>query len=72
MPNLKIGGVYLHYKQKKYRVLGLCKHSETLEDLVYYECLYDNPGGQYWVRPVDLFLGQLESGEPRFRLVQGD
>ena len=69
--DIVIGGTYLHYKKKKYRVLGLVRHSETLEELVYYECLYDNPGGQFWVRPKELFLGQTEAGETRFQLIEG-
>jgi hypothetical protein len=51
----EIGAIYTHYKGKQYRVLGLCKHSETLEDLVYYECLYPNENGQYWVRPLAMW-----------------
>lgn len=39
----------------RYRVLGVVRHSETLEELVHYECLYDNPGGQFWVRPRTMF-----------------
>lgn len=57
---LVVGGVYQHYKGPRYRVLGECRHSETLEELVYYECLYDNPNGQYWVRPKDMFCGMIE------------
>lgn len=53
------GGIYRHYKGKDYRVFGLVVHSETLEELVHYECLYDNPNGQYWVRPRALFQGSL-------------
>ncbi len=53
-------GVYRHYKGPLYRVLGVCRHSETLEELVYYECLYDNPNGQFWVRPRAMFEGELE------------
>lgn len=71
MEELKIGGTYLHYKQKKYRVLGVVRHSETLEQLVLYECLYENPGGQLWVRPLDMFLGTTAAGELRFRLIEG-
>jgi hypothetical protein len=57
--NLAIGGVYQHYKGSRYRVLGLVRHSETLEELVYYECLYDNANGQYWVRPRTMFEGTI-------------
>lgn len=52
-------GIYQHYKGPLYRVLGVCRHSETLEELVYYECLYDNPSGQFWVRPRAMFEGEL-------------
>lgn len=52
---LIIGGLYAHYKGPHYRVLGLVRHSETLEELVYYECLYDNPDGKFWVRPRAMF-----------------
>jgi hypothetical protein len=60
-----IGGTYRHYKGKLYRVHGVCRHSETLEEMVYYECLYECELGQMWVRPKSLFLG-LHEGEPRF------
>ncbi len=53
---LKIGGIYQHYKGQKYKVHGVVKHSETLEDLVYYEALYPNELGQMWVRPYKMFL----------------
>lgn len=52
---LIIGGLYEHYKGKHYRVHGMVRHSETLEELVYYECLYPNPDGQFWVRPRAMF-----------------
>lgn len=67
---IKIGGTYLHYKQKKYRVLGVARHSETEEQLVVYECLYDNPSGRLWVRPLEMFQGKTETGEERFRLIE--
>lgn len=54
-----INGIYRHYKGPEYRVLGLVRHSETLEELVYYECLYDNPNGRFWVRPRTMFEGTL-------------
>jgi hypothetical protein len=48
-------GIYQHYKGPRYRVHGVVRHSETFEMLVYYECLYENPNGQFWVRPVSMF-----------------
>jgi len=55
-------GIYTHYKGKLYEVIGVAKHSETLEDLVVYKALYkgDFPMGQLWVRPKKMFLEQVE------------
>jgi hypothetical protein len=64
-------GTYRHSKTGKlYRVLGVAKHSETLEDLVVYETLYRNPTSKLWVRPVKMFLEKVEvDGKkvPRFK-----
>ena len=49
-------GIYQHYKKgNKYKVHFVAKSSETLEEFVVYEALYDNPDGKYWVRPVHSF-----------------
>lgn len=49
-------GIYRHTKTGKlYRVLGVARHSETQEELVVYECLYDNPTSKLWVRPLEMF-----------------
>ncbi|MBP9815698.1 DUF1653 domain-containing protein [Candidatus Woesebacteria bacterium] len=53
-------GIYQHFKGKKYKVHGLVKHSETLEDLVLYEALYENALGKMWVRPKEMFLEEVE------------
>lgn len=53
-------GKYRHYKGKEYEVIGIAKHSETLEDLVVYRALYDDK--QIWVRPVKMFLEEVEVG----------
>lgn len=69
--NLKLGK-YRHYKGKEYEVIGIAKHSETLEDLVVYKTLYDNEASSLWVRPLKMFLEEVEvNGEkvPRFILV---
>lgn len=51
---------YRHYKNKPYKYLGLVRHSETLEELVLYETLYENPNGRVWVRPKDMFFEKIE------------
>lgn len=66
-------GKYQHSKTGNfYRVLSVAKHSETLEELVVYECLYDNPRSKIWVRPKNMFLGEVElNGKkvPRFKFI---
>jgi hypothetical protein len=47
-------GKYKHYKGRMYNVLGVAKHSETLEHLVVYQKLYDD--FSLWVRPKAMFL----------------
>ena len=51
-------GKYKHYKGKEYEVIGIARHSETLEELVAYQQLYDN--NELWVRPLKMFLEQVE------------
>jgi len=57
MLKLKLG-VYEHYKGKRYRVLCVAKHSETLEDMVVYEKCQGDFG--VWVRPLDMFTEEVE------------
>ena len=71
MQELKTGAIYRHYKDMLYKVLGVVRHSETLEELVLYEALYENPSGKLWVRPKAMFLENVTVGKyhgPRFRL----
>ena len=63
-------GRYRHYKGNEYRVLGLARHSETLEPLVVYQPLYGERG--LWVRPAAMFVETIEvAGQrvPRFSFV---
>lgn len=63
-------GLYRHYKGNDYRVIGLARSSETLEEFVVYEALY-GPGG-LWVRPRAMFTETVEVGGkrvPRFARV---
>lgn len=51
-------GRYRHYKGGEYEVLGVARHSETLEALVVYRPLYNTSG--WWVRPHTMFFGDVE------------
>ncbi len=64
------GGLYEHYKGMRYRLLDIVRHSETLDELVLYEALYENKLGKLWVRPKKMFLEHLEDGRPRFRFIE--
>jgi hypothetical protein len=50
-------GRYRHYKGGDYEVVGVARHSETLEPLVIYRPLYSDNG--LWVRPHAMFFGTL-------------
>lgn len=70
--DLVIGGLYQHYKGKNYIVKDVARHSETLEWLVVYECLYENPEGRLWVRPLKMFMENITiEGKtvPRFKYI---
>ncbi len=51
-------GRYRHFKGKEYRVLGLARHSETLEEMVVYQALYGEKG--IWVRPASMWSEMVE------------
>lgn len=67
---VKIGDIYRHSKKGgTYKVLAIAKHSETLEDMVVYEALYENSLARVWARPVKMWEEHVEvNGEivPRF------
>ena len=63
-------GRYRHFKGKEYRVLGVARHSETLEPLVVYQALYGERG--LWLRPAAMWNEQVEregQAMPRFTYV---
>lgn len=57
---IKVGGVYRHFRNKQlYKVIALAKHTETLEDVVVCECLYENPESKIWVRPRSMWFEEV-------------
>ena len=66
-------GRYRHYKGNDYTVLGVARHSETLEELVVYRQEYGERG--LWVRPAAMFAESVEvEGRvvPRFAFLGRD
>jgi len=63
-------GRYRHFKGGIYEVLGVVKHSETLEEMV----LYKHEGEEeLWVRPLKMFGEVVEKDGykgPRFRYIE--
>jgi hypothetical protein len=51
-------GHYRHYKGGEYELVGVARHSETLEPLVVYRPLYNASG--LWVRPFSMFIETIE------------
>lgn len=66
-----VDSLYEHYKGLRYKIIGVARHSETLEELVVYQALYGEGG--IWVRPLAMFLENIVingQSKPRFKLVQ--
>ena len=60
-------GRYQHYKGNFYEVLDEVTHSESEETLVLYRPLYGEM--KLWVRPLEMFIQILPSGQKRFTFV---
>jgi len=66
-------GKYKHYKGKEYNVVAIATHSETLEEMVVYEALYEieEKGiNSVWVRPKKMFEEMIEVNGLRMKRFQ--
>lgn len=64
-------GEYEHFKGKRYEVIGVAQHSETLEEFVVYR--HKDESRELWIRPIKMFLENVEvEGKivPRFKYVK--
>lgn len=74
LEDITLGARYDHYKGMPYRVVGVFRHSETLDLYVAYEALYEVKGGygNFWIRPLSMFVENvlLDGVQvPRFKKV---
>ena len=58
-------GKYRHYKGGEYEVLGMARHSETLEEMVVYRALYGEK--EVWVRPAAMWNESVEKDGVLYR-----
>ena len=61
MREIKINGIYRHFKNKYYIVVDVAFDSETLEEVVVYRRLYGD--GSLWVRKKDMFLSLVDKNK---------
>lgn len=64
-------GKYRHFKGGEYELVGIAKHSETLEPMVVYRALYGDGG--LWVRPASMWTEQVQKDGyigPRFQYME--
>lgn len=58
MQELKINGIYKHFKGDLYLVTDIAIHSETKEKYVVYRALYGD--NLLYIRPIDMFLSEVD------------
>lgn len=46
-------GKYRHFKGNEYEVIGVARHSESMQEMVVYRALYGDGG--LWVRPAEMW-----------------
>ena len=65
MKEIKINGIYKHYKGDYYIVLDIAYHSETLEKMIIYRGLYGD--NKLWSRPYDTFFDEVNKNGQKLR-----
>lgn len=68
LPSIPLGR-YRHYKGGEYEVIGVVRHSESLEPMVLYRPLYNRSG--CWVRPPARLHAHVRNLRPSIGLDTG-
>ena len=58
---VKINGVYKHFKGNYYIVIDIATDTETNEPMVIYRALYGN--NELWVRPYKMFIEKVDKNK---------
>ena len=58
MREIKINGVYKHFKGDYYLVQDVANDSEAKQPFVVYRRLYGD--GSLWIRPLEMFLSEVD------------
>ena len=58
MREIKINGIYKHFKGNYYIVIDIATDSESNEKYVIYMALYDD--NNLWIRKLDMFLSEVD------------
>ena len=61
MREIKINGLYRHFKGNMYKVIGIANDSETLEKIVVYVSMKDE--STLWTRPLNMFLSEVDKNK---------
>jgi len=58
MREIKVNGIYKHFKGNLYKVIDVEYDCETKERMVVYRQLYGDM--KLWIRPLDMFLSEVD------------
>ncbi len=61
MRQIKINGIYKHFKNKTYQVIAIAHDCETEEEIVIYKALYND--NKIWARKKQDFLSQVDKNK---------